>query len=51
MDFQDKYERYLKIRHSSCIAWDRVHPNQIGAILMTREFLSKCDFAYDHRVY
>ena len=46
VDFQSLYERFLKIRHSSCIAWDRVHPNQMGATLMAREFLSKCGFDY-----
>lgn len=48
VDFQGLYERFLKIRHSSCIAWDRVHPNQMGATLMAREFLSKCGFDYSH---
>lgn len=48
VDFQDMYERFLKIRHSSCIAWDRIHPNQMGATLMAREFLSKCGFDYSH---
>ena len=48
VDFQGLYERFLKIRHSSCIAWDRVHPNQMGATLMAREFLSKCGFVYSH---
>lgn len=46
VDFQSMYERFLKIRHSSSIAWDRVHPNQMGATLMAREFLSKCGFDY-----
>ena len=31
VDFQALYEDYCKIRHSSYIAWDRVHPNQGGA--------------------
>lgn len=48
VDFQKLYEDYCKIRHSSYIAWDRVHPNQVGAMLMAREFLSKCDFDYNH---
>lgn len=46
VDFQKMYEDYCKIRHSSYIAWDRIHPNQIGATLMAREFLRKCDFSY-----
>lgn len=48
VDFQNMYERFFKIRHSSSIAWDRVHPNQMGATLMAREFLSKCEFEYSH---
>ena len=47
VDFQKMYEDYCKIRHSSCIAWDRIHPNQIGATLMAREFLKHCEFDYN----
>lgn len=50
VDFQQMYEDYCKIRHSSYIAWDRVHPNQVGATLMAREFLEKCGFDYGHKV-
>ena len=46
VDFQKMYEDYCKIRHSSYIAWDRIHPNQVGATLMAREFLKKCEFEY-----
>ena len=27
---------------------DRIHPNQIGATLMAKEFLKYCDFNYNH---
>lgn len=47
VDFQKMYEDYCNIRHSSCIAWDRIHPNQIGATLMAREFLKHCEFDYN----
>ncbi len=47
VDFQQVYEDYCKIRHSTYIAWDRVHPNQVGATLMARAFLALCDFQYD----
>ena len=47
VDFQQMYEDYCKIRHSAFIAWDRIHPNQIGSTLMAKEFLKKCDFDYD----
>jgi len=46
VDFQQMYEDYCSIRHSSYIAWDRIHPNQVGATLMAREFLKHCDFDY-----
>ncbi len=46
VDFQQMFEDYCKIRHSSYLAWDRVHPNQIGATLMAREFLSHCGYDY-----
>lgn len=48
VDFQKMYDEYCLKRHSSYIAWDRVHPNQIGATLMAREFLKKCDFDYTY---
>jgi len=47
VDFQAMYDRYFQHRHSCCIAWDRIHPNQIGATLMAREFLKHCDFDYN----
>lgn len=48
VDFQKMYEDYCKYRHSSYIAWDRIHPNQIGATLMAKTFLEKCGFDYNH---
>lgn len=47
IDFQKMYEDYCSIRHSSFIAWDRIHPNQVGATLMAREFLKHCEFDYN----
>ena len=47
VDFQGLYDRFFTHRHSALIAWDRIHPNQIGATLMAREFLSKCGFDYN----
>lgn len=46
VDFQAMFERYLKYRHSSFIAADRVHPNEMGAMMMAKEFLTHCDFEY-----
>lgn len=44
VDLQEMFNQYFKFRHSSYIAWDRIHPNQIGATLIAKEFLSHCDF-------
>ncbi|MBR0143701.1 MAG: SGNH/GDSL hydrolase family protein [Clostridia bacterium] len=49
VDFQKLYADYCRVRHSSYIAWDRIHPNQVGAALMAREFLSHCGFDYGHK--
>lgn len=50
VNFQKMYEDYFQIRHSTSIAWDRVHPNRIGSALMAREFLKQCDFDFNHTV-
>lgn len=47
VDIQAMYDRFFRYCHSSRIAWDRVHPNQMGATLMAREFLKHCGFEYD----
>ena len=46
VDFQKLYEDYCSIRHSCFIAWDRIHPNEVGATLMAREFLNHCGFSW-----
>lgn len=46
VDFQSMYDSYFIFQHSSRIAWDRVHPNQMGATLMARELLRACGFDF-----
>ena len=46
VDFQALYDDYCKFHHSSFIADDRIHPNQIGATLMAKELLRHCDFDF-----
>jgi lysophospholipase L1-like esterase len=48
IDTQAMFDRYFAHQHSTFIAWDRVHPNQIGAMLIAREFLKQCGFDYNH---
>jgi lysophospholipase L1-like esterase len=38
-DPQPAIDCYLQHRHSSCIAWDRVHPNTAGYLLIARELM------------
>lgn len=47
VDFQKVFDEYCRFQHSSRIAWDRVHPNQIGSLLMAREFLKQCEFEFN----
>ena len=49
VDLQAVFDDYFKHRHSSYIAWDRVHPNLIGATVIARAFLEHCSFDYGHR--
>lgn len=49
IDLQATFNEYFKHRHSTYIAWDRVHPNQVGATIIARAFLEKCAFDYAHR--
>lgn len=46
VDLQSTFDRYFQYRHSSYFAWDRIHPNLIGATIIAREFLSRCGFDY-----
>lgn len=48
VDFQQAYDHLLQFQHSARIAWDRVHPNQIGSTLMAKTFLEQCGFDYHH---
>ncbi len=50
VDFQKLYEDFCHVRYSGNIAWDRIHPNQIGATLMAMSFLNACEFDYGHKV-
>ncbi len=47
IDLQKMFEEFCKIQHSSRIAWDRVHPNQMGAMMISREFLKKTGFEFE----
>ncbi|MBO5897824.1 MAG: SGNH/GDSL hydrolase family protein [Clostridia bacterium] len=48
IDLQAMFDNYFKHQHSAYIAWDRIHPNEIGATIIAREFLKHCGFDYNH---
>ena len=41
IDLQAVFDSYLQHRHSSYIAWDRVHPSSVGSLLIAKAFLSE----------
>ena len=47
VDFQGMFDRVFAHRHSCSIAWDRVHPNEMGSTMMAREFLKHCDYDFN----
>lgn len=46
VDLQEVFDQYFQYRHSSYIAWDRVHPNQVGATIIAKAFLEQCGFEF-----
>lgn len=46
IDFQSMFSKYCGYRHSSSLSWDRVHPNQVGSVLMAKTFLKQCEFDF-----
>lgn len=50
VDLQKVFSDFCKNTHSAYIAWDRVHPNMIGATLIAKAFLNVCEFDFYHTV-
>ncbi|MBA3708192.1 MAG: SGNH/GDSL hydrolase family protein [Planctomycetes bacterium] len=44
VDVQAAFDRVLAHMHSSSLAWDRVHPNHAGHMVMARAFLDAVGF-------
>lgn len=47
VDTQAAFDRALASMHSSAIAWDRIHPNHIGHMVLARAFLDAVGFAWN----
>ena len=46
VDTQAAYDEVLQHAHSQRFAWDRIHPNQIGAMVAARAWLKAMDFEF-----
>ncbi len=46
IDTQAAFNRVLEHQHSSSIAWDRIHPNQVGHMVIARAFLQAVGFEW-----
>ena len=44
IDLQKMFAEYCTVRHSTYLAWDRIHPNQTGATLIALAFLKEVGF-------
>ena len=50
VDTQAAFDAVLAHRYSGMIAWDRVHPNLIGATVLARALLAALDFDYGREI-
>lgn len=46
VDTQAAFDAFLAHHHSAEVAWDRVHPNHIGHMILARAFLNGIGFAW-----
>jgi len=47
VDLQAAFDEILKHYHPNAIAWDRVHPNLIGHMVITRAFLNAVEYSWN----
>ncbi len=50
VDIQAAFDQVLKHYHPTFLAWDRIHPNAIGHMVIARAFLNAIGFEWDSRV-
>jgi lysophospholipase L1-like esterase len=46
VDIQAAFAPVLKELYPAALGWDRVHPNQVGHMVITRAFLNAVDFSW-----
>ncbi|HOV68693.1 MAG TPA: SGNH/GDSL hydrolase family protein [Clostridia bacterium] len=44
VDLQAEFDNFFRYRHSSFVAWDRVHPNKVGCMIIANAFLKAVGF-------
>ena len=47
VDTQAAFDRVLKTYYPATLAWDRVHPNQVGCMVIARAFLEAIEFRWE----
>ena len=50
VDLQAVFDSFLQYKHSTFLAIDRIHPNQIGAVIIARAFLAECGFDFNRKI-
>ncbi|MCE9615257.1 MAG: SGNH/GDSL hydrolase family protein [Lentisphaerae bacterium] len=46
VDTQAAMDRALKVQYPGALAWDRVHPNQVGHMILARAFVDVLGYAW-----
>jgi len=46
VDTQAAMDKALQVNYPGALAWDRVHPNQVGHMIIAKAFLDALDFAW-----
>ena len=49
VDLQAAWDELFKYMHSCNIAWDRIHPNQSGHMLIAHKLLDAVGFDWNHK--
>ena len=47
VDLQEVFDEFFAYRHSSFVAWDRIHPNNTGCMLIATAFLKAVGFNFN----
>lgn len=47
VDTQQAFDEYFQYRHPDYVAWDRVHPNQVGAMILAKAWLKAVGFEWN----